>query len=114
MIGVLSGECTAGHLNLMMTDVIVGTESLQIASGKGRRYFAQEAKMVGLVDAVAGADLDRVIGDRIAISERLSPSRRFERRLRAIDGRGSEVSPAETTGRAQKPEGAAGKFRPVG
>jgi hypothetical protein len=80
----------------MMTDAIIGTESLQIASGRGRRYFAQEAQMVGLIDAVAGVDLDQVIGDRIAISGRLSPSRRFERRLRAIDGRGSEVSTAET------------------
>jgi hypothetical protein len=96
VIGVLRGECAAGHLNLMMTDAIVGTETLQIASGKGRHYFVQEAQMVGLIDAVAGADLDEVIGDRIAISERLSPSRRFERRLRAIDGRGSEVSHAET------------------
>jgi acetyl-CoA carboxylase beta subunit len=96
VIGVLSGECAAGHLNLMMTDAIVGAESLQISSGRGRRYFAQEAQMVGLVDAVAGSDLEQVIGDRIAISERLSPSRRFERRLRAIDGRGAEVSPVET------------------
>jgi acetyl-CoA carboxylase carboxyl transferase subunit beta len=96
VIGVLSGECAAGHLNLMVTDAIVGRESLQITSGKGRRYFAQEAQMVGLVDAVAGVDLDEVIGDRVAISQRISPSRRFERRLRAIDVRGSEVSPDET------------------
>jgi len=96
VIGVLSGECTAGHLNLMVTDSIVATESLLLTSGKGRRYFVQEAQTAGLIDVIAGTELDEVIGDRIAVSERLSPSRRFERRLRAIDGRGSEVPVSET------------------
>jgi hypothetical protein len=96
VIGVLAGECAAAHINVMTTDAIIGTASLQIASGRGRRYFAAEAQKAGLVDVVAGSDIDVVVGDRIAASERLSPSRRFERRLRAIDGRGSEMPASET------------------
>ena len=96
VVGVLTGECAAAHLNVMTTDAIVATESLQIVCGRGRRYTAGEAQMAGLVDGIVGAELEDEIAERIALSERLSPSRRFERRLRAIDGRGSEVSVSET------------------
>lgn len=96
VVGVLHGECAAAHLNLMTVDAIAATESLQIVSGRGRRYAAAEALTAGLVDDVAGAELDEVIAERIALLERSSPSRRFERRLRTIDGRGSEVSVSET------------------
>jgi hypothetical protein len=92
VIGIIRGELTNAHINLLAVDSVIAAPDLAIPGSKAKRYSAQEARAAGMVDVVAGSDLTVPIARAVEVSARLSPARRLERRLRQADRRGAEVS----------------------
>jgi acetyl-CoA carboxylase beta subunit len=97
VIGVIRGEMTSAHVNLLAVDAVIATPDLAIPGSKAKRYSAQEGKAAGMVDVVAGSDLTVPIARAVEESARLSPARRQERRLKQADRRGEVSESSELT-----------------
>src|SRR6478735_5124091 len=91
VIGIIQGDLTSAHVNLLAVDTAIAAADLAIPGSKAKRYSAQEGRAAGMVDVVAGSDLALPIARAIEESARLTTMHRIERRLRQADRRGSEV-----------------------
>ncbi len=91
VIGIIQGDLTSAHINLLAVDTVIAAADLAIPGSKAKRYTAQEGRAAGMVDVVAGSDLALPIARAIEESARLTTTHRIERRLRQADRRGAEV-----------------------
>lgn len=96
-IGVLAGDVAISNLNVLAVDTILGQSDLALREGKARPYPAAEAVSSGVLDGVIETADEQPVVRAIEGSLRLSPARRFERRLRSIERRGAESSGARET-----------------
>jgi acetyl-CoA carboxylase beta subunit len=92
VIGVIEGELASSHFNILAVDRVIAGADLSIPGTRGKRYTAHEGRAAGMIDVVAGSDLALPIARAIEESNRLSPARRIERRMRQADQRGAEVA----------------------
>jgi acetyl-CoA carboxylase carboxyl transferase subunit beta len=91
VIGIIQGDLTSAHINLLAVDTVIAASDLAIPGSKAKRYTAQEGRAAGMVDVVAGSELAVPVARAIAESLRLSPARRIARRIHQADCRGAEV-----------------------
>jgi acetyl-CoA carboxylase beta subunit len=92
VIAVVEGELNPAHLNLLTVDSVLALDSLAIPGRTSKRFSAQETRLTGLVDEIAGSDPAIAIARAVDQAARMSSARRFDRRLKAAVGRGSEVA----------------------
>jgi hypothetical protein len=92
VVAVIEGELNPAHLNLLAVDSILAVNSLSIPGRTSKRFSAQETRSTGLVDEIAGSDRAIAIARAVDQAARMSPARRFDRRLKVAAGRGAEVA----------------------
>lgn len=96
-IGVLTGNVSGSVLNILAVDSLFGESSLSIGVGRLKSYTVYDSVNAGTIDGVIEPEHEEKIANAIDVSIRLSPARRYERRLRSIERRGSESSDSSET-----------------
>ncbi|HQY31827.1 MAG TPA: hypothetical protein PK691_11090, partial [Thermomicrobiales bacterium] len=89
---LLHGRCTKQLIGLLAGDAVLGAADLQFTSPRGMSFTLAEAIQCGIVDNPDAVEIDNQIAAELVRVGRVSPARRVEQRLRAMDQRGANTS----------------------